>query len=161
MTLKNDQAEITLLADAMVDALNSNQGSFDVRFTASRKFVPNLDLEDMDEVQVIVVPTGSIGERQSRKEIQNTHEVQVGVMLRLVETITDKQHSQMLAFVQQVVDFFTIDTTRHLTIDSDNSIDAAGTGVYEWDPIFVPEHIRQWNQFTAAPLFEFIVWRSN
>lgn len=147
------------LADAMVSELNqpTTQALFDMKFVARRRSVVEQKVDDLDKLHVWVVPEGLTAERLDRKQFARDSSVSIGVVRRLKATPTDAEIDQLVELTEQIVDHFTL-TTPRLTFDSDNSIAATVLG-FDWDPIYYPPHVRQFNQVTCVPVLNFQFFR--
>jgi hypothetical protein len=73
-------------------------------FTATREYVPQYDLKDVDGLRVIAIPKENTITTLDRQRNSNEVSVDVGVM-RKVATFTPAALDPLSDFVQEVIDF--------------------------------------------------------
>lgn len=146
--------DIMKLADAVVAELNGNQSAFSMPFVAVRKMLVEQKVEELEQVRVFVVPEAIEAERLDRKQMARDARVSIGVVRRLKAVPTDIEIGQIVELTEQIVDRFT-NTTHRLTIDADAGLAATVMG-FDWDPLYWPPYIRQFNQVTCVPV---IAWQ--
>jgi len=148
--------DIMRLADAVVAELNSVT-TWPLPFIAKRKLLVEQTIEELETVHVFVVPEGMEAERLDRKQFTRDHRISIGVMRRLKATPTDTEIGQIVELVEQIVDRLT-NTTHRLTIDAETGLAATVTG-FEWDPVYWPPHLRQFNQVSCVPILAWQFYR--
>lgn len=136
-----DTAKVIQIADAVVAALNAE--TFVPPFVATREYVPAIELSDLETLRVAVVPKGLAAEPASRTTAATTYQVDIGVLKKL-PTAADELKAEadaLMLLVQNIVEFL-------------NRRKPTATGVVwvstENDPIFLPEHIDEFRQFTSV-----------
>lgn len=126
------------LADAVVASLNAT--GFSLPFTAERKYQPVFELADLETVQVGVVPK-SLGITTAAR---NTGYYDVAVDIGVQKKVTvedDAELDGLMVLVEEIAD--------HLRMKRlDTAPDAAWLSIAN-EPVFAPEHLEQWRQFTS------------
>lgn len=137
---------LTDIADAV--AVELNQGSFDLPFTAQRLNLPEFDLAEMGTLHVTVVPKGVKESYLARNAAQVDYSVDVGVMKRFSD---QADQDAMLGLAEEIRTFFRL---RRLA-----TYPAAICVGSENDPIYDPAHMREKRQFTSVLTLTFRVAR--
>lgn len=132
-------AQIIAIADALVDRLNNAPG-WSQSFTAVRKYLPEYKLEDMATLHVTVVPRATTNENIDRQRNEYLPQVDVAIQKR-VDLSSNTAPDAMMQLVDEFVSVlnespFTYADGRLIQIDN--------------VPIFVPEHLHEWGQFTSV-----------
>ncbi len=106
-------SKIATLADAVKTSLND--GTFSQEFTAERKYIPAMKLEDLAEdggVIVLVVPRSNDIENVTRVDRMKTVEITIGVQKKLTQTCDPGAESgnveldAMLLLVEEIAAHF-------------------------------------------------------
>jgi len=145
-------AVITDIADAVVSELNAVTFShtFSQAFTAKRYYRPVFDLAEMSDLHVSVVPRGMMIERADRG--RNYYDVQIDVAVQQkVQSGGNKELDALVALVQEIADFFRLRRLEEyadaLWIRTENV------------PVYAPEHLDEFGQFTSVLTLTFRVTR--
>ena len=136
------------IADAIVAKLND--ASLSQAFTATRAYLPTYKLEELDTLHVTVVPKSMYVEMASREKDDETYRIDVAVQKRLSD-ITNAVIDPLTLLAQEVGDHM---RRRRLT----DYPAAAWIGI-EHDPIYVPRHLEEHNQFTSVITLMYLVTR--
>ena len=132
------------IADAVVEELN--EGTFSAPFEAKRYYRPVFALKDMDTLHVSVVPKAQTIERADRRSNQHALQVDVAVQKRFDGAEgakpPDAQADALMALVEEIGDFFRL---RRLT-----ACPAAVWVRTDNVPVYAPEHIEEFGQFTSV-----------
>ena len=135
-------AQIVDLADAVMAALNGHV--FTPAFVATRSYQPTYELKDAAELKVTVIPNASANQRVSRSQRNCDLSVAVIVQQKLAEDGRDAQMDGLLALVESIDDFLFGDVLEEATqFEGENA------------PLFMPDHLEQWNQFTSVLVVKF------
>ncbi len=134
------------IAEGIKDELNNTL--FSQSFIAKRLYVPRFKLEDMEELQVSVVPKKYSNNILSRPRDQRDYEIDVAVQKKLEEE-DNPEIDPLSDLVEEIVDHF-----RALTLDS---VPAQWIGTQN-DPIYAPEHLDQLRQFTSIITITYRHW---
>lgn len=141
-------ALITDIADAVTGALNS--GAFSAPFQAKRYFQPLFELPEMAELHVSVVPSGLSILPQGRAFSQYHVKIDVAVQKKF-QTGETLELDPLMTLVEEIADYFRfkrLDTfPEAIWIRTENA------------PIFAPEHMERFRQFTSVLTFTFRVAR--
>jgi len=141
-------ATITDIADAVVTELNGR--SFSQPLTAVRYYRPVFDLGEMQTLHVSVVPKGVTIERFARSRNQYDFAIDVAVQQKF-QTGDNTELDALLALVEEIADFFRL---RRLT-----SYPAAIWVRTDNVPVYAPEHLEEFRQFTSVLTLTFRVVR--
>ena len=148
-------AVILDIADAVVTELNGH--AFSQTFTAARFYRPLFDLKDMATLHVSVVPKAWSAEQAMRDGNQEEHQVDVGVQQKVADApgppaiSMQEQMDALVTLVQEIGDFFRL---RRLDAYPD-----AGCVKVENVPVFAPDHLQEYRQFTSVLTLTFRVFR--
>jgi len=127
------------IADAIVASLNA--GSFALEFEAERKYQPVFELQDMQTLHVSVVPKSLAITTAARDSGFFEVAVDIGVQKKVNPDQPDELDA-LMNLVEQIAD--------HLRMKRlDDAPNAAWLGVAN-EPVFAPEHLEQWRQFTSV-----------
>ena len=132
------------IADAVATGLNNAELSQE--FTAEVNLKPEFELKDLKNLKVTVVPkslkfSGAI-RQESAKEVQ----IDIGVQKK---TAYPEQLAALLQLVEEIAGIF---DRKRLT----GYQKAVCIGI-ENDPVYDPEHLRQYRQFTSVITLKFRV----
>jgi hypothetical protein len=126
----------------------STNGAFSRTFTAERKYIPRQKLEDLSVLTLTVVPVAADLAFLSRDMEEGDHAVDVGVQKRLAKPEDLAEIDLLTAFVEEL--------STHLVEDDDqgNSRRILPSGAalvrLQNNPIFLPDHLRDEQCFTAV-----------
>jgi hypothetical protein len=137
-------ASLIDMADAVAAELNNSELS--QNFTAKVNLKPEFELKDLKNLKVTVVPkslkfSGTI-RHESGKEVQ----IDIGVQKK---TADPDQLAALLQLVEEIAGVF--DRKRLVEYQK-----AVCVGI-ENDPVYDPEHLRQYRQFTSVITLKFRV----
>eukprot|EP00913_Durusdinium_trenchii_P005643 g5261.t1 len=119
-------------------------------FTAVRAYVPIYELEELDALQVTVVPKSLETEMADRARDHETYRIDVAVQKRLSE-ITNAVIDPMTLLAEEVSDYM---RRRALT-----GFPAAHWIGIEQEPIYYPPHLELHSQFTSVITLVYLVTR--
>ena len=126
------------IADALATALNGKE--FSMEFEAARDYRPVLELQDMKTLRVSVVPKGVTMAPADRSRVQ--HEVEVDVLVqKKLEAGDATELDALMSLVEEIAGFLKfkrLESAGALWLKTAN------------DPIFAPDHIDQFRQFTSV-----------
>lgn len=141
-------AVINAIGDAVVTKLNA--GTFSQSFTAVRKYAPHFRLRDMDTLHVTVVTSSEDIAQSDRVTRSHDYTIDIGVQKRFSsDALTALDPLQDL--VQEISDEFT-----GAALTGYTSATWTGTTV---DPIFAPDHMTKFRQFTSVVRLAYRVFR--
>jgi hypothetical protein len=127
------------IADAVVASLNA--GSFALEFEAERKYQPVFELQDMQTLHVSVVPKSLAITTAARDSGFFDVAIDIGVQKKVNPDQPDELDA-LMNLVEQIAD--------HLRMKRlDDAPNAAWLSVAN-EPVFSPEHLEQWRQFTSV-----------
>jgi hypothetical protein len=127
------------IADAVVASLNA--GAFALEFEAARKYQPVFELQDMQTLHVSVVPKSLAITTAARDSGFFDVAIDIGVQKK-VNADESAELDALMNLVEQIAD--------HLRMKRlDDAPNAAWLGVAN-EPVFAPEHLEQWRQFTSV-----------
>jgi hypothetical protein len=127
------------VADAVVASLNG--GSFSQPVTAERKYVPAVDLADLADLHVTVVPRAVSITTATRDSSYFDCTVDVGIQKK-VNPDDLAELDALVNLTQEVVD--------HLRMRRLESMPYAAWMSIANDPVFAPEHLDQERAFTSV-----------
>jgi len=131
-------AVITDIADAVVAEMNGH--TFSQPFTAVRTYDTTLPLEDAGTLRVTVVPKALVEEVASRAADQVDYAIDVGVRKKPAQ-VSNAEMDPLVTLVEEIRTFF---RRRRLT-----AYPAAMCIRTPIEPVFAPEHLREYGQFTS------------
>jgi len=132
-------ATITDIADAVVADLNGH--TFSQSLTAVRYYRPVFDLGEMQTLHVSVVPKGVTIERADRSRNQYDFAIDVAVQKKF-ESGDAAELDPLMSLVEEIADFFRL---RRLASYPD-AIWVRTDNV----PVYAPEHLEEFRQFTSV-----------
>jgi len=141
-------AVVNTIGDAVVTKLNA--GTFTQSFTAVRKYAPMFRLRDMDTLHVTVVSSSESVEQSDRTTRKHDYTIDIGIQKRFSsDALTTLD--PLLDLVQEISDEFT-----GATLTGYTSATWTRTTV---DPIFAPDHMSKFRQFTSVVRLSYRVFR--
>tara|TARA_R110002051_G_scaffold14483_2_gene46939 strand:+ start:364 stop:795 length:432 start_codon:yes stop_codon:yes gene_type:complete len=132
-------AAVVSIADAIVTKLNAD--TFDLSFTAVRKYAPLYRLRDMDTLHVTVVPSSETITQLHRTKQVHEYTIDVGVQQRF-SSDANTTIDPLADLVQDIADAFAGASLSGFT--------SAAWVSSEIEPIFAPDHFTQFRQFTSV-----------
>ena len=133
--------KIVQLADAVVADLAAHQ--FSQAFTPTRAYVPTIDLQEVKDLVVTVVPNARSETPVSRADDQVDYTIEVGVQKKISGDVnTSGEVDVLLALVLEIAAFL----NRHRLTEA---ADMTWVGT-ENDPVYYPEHLLNLRQFTSV-----------
>ena len=139
---------ITDIADAVAAEINA--GTYSQELTAQRLLLPRFDLEDMQSLQVTVVPKSLTTLPGGRAHNQHDFVIDVAVQQKL-QTINDTEIDDLLTLVDEVAD--------QLRFKRLTSYPNAVWLKTENQPVYAQEHLEEMRQFTSILTFTFRLMR--
>lgn len=140
-------SQIVELADAVVAHLNV--AIFSVPVSAERKYVPVVELPNMNTLHVTVVPKGlAIGPLDRTRDAYD-YELDVAVQQKTDGSPTHVD--SLMTLVQEIADSFR--TPQLSTYPNARCVELKNV------PVYSPEHLEQFNQFTSVLSLKFRVPR--
>lgn len=136
------------IADAVVAELND--ASLSLPFTARRSYLPTYKLEELDELHVTVIAKDVVGEMVDRSRDNETHRIDVGIQKRLSE-IANGTIDPLMQVSREIRD--------HLKRRQLTDFPTAAIIGFEHDPVYVPRHLEEHNQFTSVITLSYLVTR--
>jgi len=136
------------VADAVTASLNA--GSFNLAFEATRQYQPVFELQDLQTLQVSVVPKSIAITTASRDRGFFDCRVDIGIQKK-VDPDEPAELDSLMVLVEQIVD--------HLRMERLAAMPAAAWVEITNEPVFAPEHLEQWRQFTSVLTIAYRVWR--
>ena len=137
-------ATITDIAEAVKDALND--GEFSQEFNAERHYQPLFELEEMKDLHVSVVPGSVTINALGRSHNQYDYRIDVAVQRRF-EQGDAAELVPLMTLVEEIADHFQLKRLEGLPqviwVRTENA------------PIYAPEHMEQFRQFTSLLTFTF------
>jgi hypothetical protein len=127
------------VADAVVASLNA--GSFGVPFTAERKYVPAVDLSDLAELKVTVVPKSAEITTATRTSSYFDCTIDIGIQQK-VNPNEPAELDALSDLAEQIVD--------HLRLSPLDALPEAAWLSIAHEPVFAPEHLDQQRVFTSV-----------
>jgi len=140
-------ATVTAIANAVAAKMNATE--FSQEFEAEVVFRPIFDLRNLRSLKVSVVPRAVSFERASRQASSRLVQVDIGVQRKLGE---DCDIEQLLELVEEITLCFGVgkrlpEYPEALCVEIEN------------EPVYAPEHIDQYRQFTSVVTLTFEVIR--
>jgi hypothetical protein len=135
------------IADAVTTRLNA--GGFSLPFTAVRTYRPEFELADMDDLHVTVVPAGIPAmDRASRALKQRDYRIDVAVQKKFA-TGDGTELDPLMDLVEEIVNAF--DSQKLAGCDPAICVAVSNA------PVFAPEHMEEYRQFTSIITLTFRV----
>ena len=141
-------AVITDIADAVVAELNGH--TFSQKFTAVRTYDTTLALQDAGTLHVTVVPKALTEEVASRGADQVDYAIDVGVRKKPA-SVSNADLDPLVSLVEEIRAFF-----RRRRLAAFPGAVCIRTPI---EPVFAPEHLREYGQFTSILALTFRVVR--
>lgn len=141
------KAAIVQLADDVVDQLNKKQGGWSVGFKAERKYLPKLDLEDVDQLKVLVAMAAWRVAPDNRTDWEHEFDIDIGLNYRAKPSAGDQateKFDEVLNLAQEITDYW--EETRPTVADCPLARVAFGAGS---DQPYLQERIETLNQITS------------
>lgn len=136
------------VADALTRSMNDRE--FSIPFTAERLLLPEFELGDMDTLHVTVVPKSIKMTSLGRGQMQRDVEIDVAVQMRYREA-TPEEIDPLMELVDEIAEAY---PGRRL-----ETMPLASCLRVENDPIYAPEHMQEYRQFTSLLTFVFRIAR--
>ena len=141
-------AVITDIAEAVVAEINA--GTYSQPITAQRAYLPVFDLEDMQDLQVTVVPKSLTTLPGGRAHNQHDYAIDVAVQQKL-QTTDDAEIDDLMTLVDEIAD--------QLRFKRLTSFPNAVWLKTENEPVYAQEHLQEMRQFTSILTFTFRLMR--
>jgi hypothetical protein len=130
---------IAQVAQAVTDELNG--ATLSLSFTAERRYAPQYELADMDSLHVTVVPKELTVATAGRSAGQFDCAVDVAVQKRF-STDAPSEIDPLMDLAEEIAEFF---RGRRLS-----ALPSAAWVKTEHKPIFAPEHMQEFRQFSSV-----------
>jgi hypothetical protein len=127
------------VADAVVASLNT--GSFGVPLNAVRKYVPVVELSNLTELNVTVVPKSAEITTATRTSSYFDCTIDIGIQQK-VNPDEPTELDALADLAEQIVD--------HLRLSSLDALPSAAWLSIANEPVFAPEHLDQQRVFTSV-----------
>lgn len=137
---------ITQVAEAVVAELNAT--TFSQPITATRAYLPRVELADLKTLKVTVVPSSLTVTAASRTQTQRDVAIDVAVQQKLAAE-QNAALDPLLVLAEEIAEHF-----RAQRLDS---LPGALCVQTEFKPIYAPEHIEQLRTFTSVVTLTFRV----
>lgn len=135
---------ITQIANAVTTELNDTD--FSISFTATMTLLPVFELKDMRELKVTVVPKAQSFQRLSRDTSSREIQIDIGIQKKFSG---QSEAEELLGLVEEIATHF--DGKRLVEANI-----AICVKVHN-EPVYAPEHIEQYRQFTSVLTLTFKV----
>ena len=135
---------ITQIANAVKTELNDTD--FAISFTAEMTILPVFELKDMRELKVTVVPKAQSFQRLSRDTGSREIQIDIGIQKKFSG---QSEAEELLGLVEEIAAHF---DGKRLT-EANNAICVKVAN----EPVYAPEHIEQYRQFTSVLTLTFKV----
>jgi hypothetical protein len=136
---------ITQIANAVKTELNDS--TFSISFAAEMTLLPVFELADMRDLKVTVVPKAQSFQRISRIAGGREIQIDIGVQKKFS---AQSEAEELLGLVEEIATFF---DGKRLT-GANNAICVKVAN----EPVYAPEHIQQYRQFTSVLTLTFKVF---
>ena len=136
------------IANAILDALAAHP--FSVALTVARKYVPVLDLRDLDGVHVTVVPRSVGITNADRSRCANEVAVDVAIQRKLL-TVNPADVDPLMDLVQEIADVLT--RLKLAAVPEASWLRIANT------PIYAPDHMQEKRMFTSVLTVTYVIHR--
>ena len=137
------------IADALSDDLNDEGNDFSMDFTAARAYQALLELSEMKDLHVTVVPKGVVLAPADRSRVQHDVQVDIAVQKKLGPASDDEEEydeqaelNGLMGLVEEIADFLKF---RRL-----GSQPTAAWVKTDNDPIYSQDHLERLRQFTSV-----------
>lgn len=135
---------ITQIANAVKTELNDT--AFSIPFTAEMALLPVFELKDMRELKVTIVPKAQSFQRLSRDTGSREIQIDIGVQKKFSD---QSEAEALLDLVEEITAHF--DGKRPTEASNAICVRVAN------EPVYAPEHIEQYRQFTSVLTLTFKV----
>ena len=142
-----EQAVLDQIADAVCSDLND--GTFSQSFTATRLYLPNFKLQEMDDLHVTVVPRSITSDLSARSNTRFDCVVDIAVQKKVDPTDVQHDCDELTVLVREIATYF---RRRRLT-----AYQTANWLGDSNDPVYIPEHLDQMHQFTGVLKLTYVV----
>ena len=136
---------ISSIANAVVDELNTAE--FSLEFEATTTLLPTFELKELQTLKVTVVPRSQVFNRVGRGSSGREIEIDIGIQKKFSG---DSEAEPLLSLVEEIAAHF--DGKRLAQFD--RAICSHITN----EPVYAPEHIQQYRQFTSVLTLTFKVF---
>lgn len=130
-------SKLTDLADAVTQLLN--EAELSVEFTAERTLLPEYDIKSLKNVKISVVPKGIVTTQGTRIHSLDEIQVDIGIQKKISG---ESELDGLLQLVENIAGLFKPERL--------SSYPSAVCVKKENEPIYDPEHLRQYRQFTSV-----------
>jgi hypothetical protein len=137
------------IADALADALSDEGNDFSLEFTAARAYQALVELPEMKDLHVTVVPKGVAMVPADRSRVQHEVQVDIAVQKKLGPATDDEEEYDeqaeldgLMGLVEEIADFLKF---RRL-----GSQPTAAWVKTDNDPIYSQDHLERLRQFTSV-----------
>ena len=135
---------ITQIANAVKTELNDTD--FLVSFAAEMTLLPVFELKDMRDLKVTVVPKAQSFQRISRDTGSREVQIDIGIQKKFSD---QSEAEELLGLIEEIAAHF--DGKRLANFENAICIKIAN------EPVYAPEHIEQYRQFTSVLTLTFKV----
>lgn len=139
-------ATIVDIADSVVADLNA---AFSQTFTAERHYLPRFKLPELEQLKVTVVPRGLTIQALDRGRDRCDYEIDVAVQQRT--NLTKESLDALMTLAEEIADRF---RGKRLA-----SFPAARCIEVKNEPVYAPEHLEEFRQFTSVMTLTFSLAR--
>ncbi|MCZ2341690.1 MAG: hypothetical protein LC104_07820 [Bacteroidales bacterium] len=140
-------ATIVSIAEAVVDELND--ADFSQELTAARHYLPRFELGDMTTPHVSVVPRSIASTGLDRNRDVFEYQIDVAVQKKIEPSLVNLD--ALMVLVEEMADYF---RSQPLA-----GYPAARCTEVVNSPVYAPEHLEEFRQFTSVLTLTFKVWR--
>jgi len=133
---------ITEIADAVVSDINA--ATLSQPITATREYLPEHDLTELQNTVVTVVPKGVSIQGSTRGQNQHDYQVDIAVQEKVPTGGGKSEIDALMILVEEILDLFRLNRVTVPTLGSVPLLRA------ENDPIYAPEHLNQHGVFTSV-----------
>jgi len=140
-------ATIIAIADAVVESING--ASLSQPVAAVRHYQPTFELAEMTQLKVSVVPRSVSSKGLDRSRDSFDFKIDVAVQQKIEPTAGNLD--ALMELVEEIADHF-----RALPLAG--ATKARCVEVVN-DPVYAPEHLEEWRQFTSVITLTFRAWR--
>lgn len=131
-------ATIVTIADAVVAQLNA--ATLSQPIVARRHYLPVFELAQMTELRVSVVPRSIASQSLDRNRDRFDYQVDVAVQQKLEPSVENLD--ALVALVEEIAD--------HLRTEPLATFPEARCTEVVTEPVFAPEHLEEFRQFTSV-----------
>lgn len=140
-------ATIVTLADAVVAQLNA--AAFSQPVAAVRHYLPRFELSEMNTLKVSVVPKSVTTLSLDRN--RDRFEYRLDVAVQKKTDVTLPVLDALVALVEEIAD--------HLRTQRLTAFPEARCSGVETNPVYAPEHLDEFRQFTSVLTATYSLWR--